>query len=217
MDPCSFIRILIGDLALKFPVASKPSFSGVHNSTSPCFCKIKLRNFPIQFATIPLVSQGSTSIGPNPDANSHSLAAFFNLDKTYIESFTGKPPVLKLSVYRGRRGTTCGLNAAKLVGKVSVPLDLRVAESRPYVFQNGWVDMGEKKKGSELHLCVRVQPDPRFVFRFDGEPECSPQVFQVQGNVKQPVFTCKFGFRSSSDLKNRLVFFLYIHIYILRI
>ncbi|KAI9106721.1 hypothetical protein K1719_022249 [Acacia pycnantha] len=31
--------------------------------------------------------------------------------------------------------------------------------------------------------------------RFDGEPECSPQVFQIQGRVKQPVFTCKFSFR----------------------
>ncbi|PON55160.1 hypothetical protein PanWU01x14_190880 [Parasponia andersonii] len=206
MDPCPFVRILIRDLALKFPVASKPSFSGVHPSTSPCFCKIKLKNFPIQFATIPLVPQGSSgSSAPNPDANSHSLAACFNLDKTHIESFTGKPPVLKISVYTGCRGTSCGLNAAKLVGKVSVPLDLRSAESRPYVFHNGWVAMGGGTKGSsssQLYLCVRAEPDPRFVFRFDGEPECSPQVFQVQGNVKQPVFTCKFGFRSSSDLKN---------------
>lgn len=210
MDPCPFIRILIGDLALKFPVASKPSFSGVHPSTSPCFCKIKLKSFPLQLATVPLVPQGSA---PNPDANSHSLAASFNLSKTHIESFTGKPPVLKISVYTGRRGTTCGLNAAKLLGKVSVPLDLKKAESRPHVFQNGWVAMGGDKSSSQLHLCVRAEPDPRFVFQFDGEPECSPQVFQVQGNVKQPVFTCKFGFRTSSDLKNRLVFLLKSSIY----
>lgn len=90
-----------------------------------------------------------------------------------------------------------------------MPLDLSAAESRPAcVFQNGWVGIGENKKGSsaQLHLNVRAEPDPRFVFQFDGEPECSPQVFQVQGNVKQPVFTCKFGFRNSSDLKSRLVF-----------
>ncbi|PQQ16337.1 uncharacterized protein Pyn_37713 [Prunus yedoensis var. nudiflora] len=49
--------------------------------------------------------------------------------------------------------------------------------------------------------CVpqRAEPDPRFVFQFDGEPECSPQVFQIQGNIRQPVFTCKFSFRSTGD------------------
>ncbi|KAK6159180.1 hypothetical protein DH2020_006494 [Rehmannia glutinosa] len=51
----------------------------------------------------------------------------------------------------------------------------------------------------KLHLNVRAEPDPRFVFRFDGEPECSPQVVQVNGNVKQPVFTCKFSFRNSGE------------------
>lgn len=203
MDPCSFVRILIGDLALKLPVASKPSFSGtVHPSASPCFCKIKLKNFPHQFAAISL----------NRDANSRSLAACFSLDKAQFERLAAKPQCLKIKVYTGRRGSTCGLNASKLLGKVSVPLDLRVAESRPYVFQNGWVSIGEKDNkessnlsSSQLRLCVRAEPDPRFVFQFDGEPECSPQVFQVQGSVKQPVFTCKFGFRSSSDLKNRFV------------
>ncbi|KAF8045030.1 hypothetical protein N665_5723s0001 [Sinapis alba] len=38
------------------------------------------------------------------------------------------------------------------------------------------------------------------MFEFDGEPECSPQVFQVRGNNKQTVFTCKFGFRHSRNL-----------------
>lgn len=196
MDPCPFVRILIGDLALKFPVASKPSFSGVHPAASPCFCKIKLKNFPHQFATVPL----------NPDAAaSRSLAACFSLDKAQIDALAAKPLSLKIKVYTGRRGSTCGLNAAKLLGKLSVPLDLKVAESKPVVFQNGWIAIGESSKcqsSSQLHLCVRAEPDPRFVFQFDGEPECSPQVFQVQGNVKQPVFTCKFSFRSSSDLKN---------------
>jgi hypothetical protein len=48
-------------------------------------------------------------------------------------------------------------------------------------------------------LNVRTEYDPRFVFQFDGEPECSPQVFQVNGNVKQAVFTCKFGFRNGGE------------------
>ena len=204
MDPCPFLRILIGDLAVKFPVASRPSFSGVHPSASPCFCKIKLGNFPLQLATVPLIPQDN----PIPDANYHSLAASFSLNKTQIENLSGKKTWLKISVYTGRRGATCGLNSAKLLGKVSLPIDVKASESKPFVFQNGWIAIGENKKGSsssQLHLTVRAEPDPRFVFQFDGEPECSPQVFQVQGNVQQPVFTCKFGFRSASDLKSRFV------------
>lgn len=47
---------------------------------------------------------------------------------------------------------------------------------------------------------MRVDPDPRFVFEFGSGPECSPQVFQVQGsNIRQPVFSCKFSHRSSGE------------------
>ncbi|KAI4295810.1 hypothetical protein L6164_035814 [Bauhinia variegata] len=201
MDPCQFVRILVGNLAIKSPAASRPSFSGqVHPSSSPCFCKIKLQGFesPHQhLATIPLISQ---------DAQTHpqSVAACFNLSKAQIQKLlkSSKNPVLKVYVYRGPRITSCGFNSAKLLGKISVPLDLTVAESRACMFQNGWVTLGEKNKRSSeqvLHLTVRAEPDPRFVFRFGGEPECSPQVFQIQGNVKQPVFTCKLSFRNASD------------------
>ncbi|KAM2601498.1 hypothetical protein EV2_040806 [Malus domestica] len=44
MDPCPFVRVTVGNLALKIPVASKPARSVVHPSFSPCFCKIKLNN-----------------------------------------------------------------------------------------------------------------------------------------------------------------------------
>lgn len=150
MDPCPFVRILIGNLALKIPVASKPARSGVHPSSSPCFWK----------------------------------------------------PCLKISIYTGRRGTTCGINSERILGKVPVPLDLSCVETRSSVFQNGWVSVGKDNKGAnstQMHLNVRAEPDPRFVFQFDGEPECSPQVFQIQGNIRQPVFTCKFSFRNSGD------------------
>ncbi|KAF7811114.1 DUF1005 family protein [Senna tora] len=207
MDPCPYIRILIGNLAIKSPAATRPSFSGqVHPSTSPpCFCKINFKDFKSsdsdrvhQYATVPLVSQ-------NADDSSYpqSLAASFDLSKPQIEKLlksNSKTRLLKISVYTGRRITSsCGFNTAKLLGKISVPLDISMAESRACMFQNGWVPLGESKKKESskqlLHLTVRAEPDPRFVFRFDGEPECSPQVFQIQGNVKQPVFTCKFSFR----------------------
>lgn len=197
MDPCPFIRILVGNLAIQFqsPAPTRPSFSGqVHPSTSPpCFCTIKLHGLKssTHHATLPLFSH-------NADSTPHSLAASFDFSKPHIEKLlrSSKVLVLKISVYKGRRIRSFGFNTAKLLGKISVPLDLSMAESRACMFQNGWVALGEKKKASSsVHLTVRAEPDPRFVFRFDGEPECSPQVFQIQGNVKQPVFTCKFSFR----------------------
>ncbi|KAL6270707.1 hypothetical protein ACE6H2_027618 [Prunus campanulata] len=205
MDPCPFVRILVGDLTVKFPTASRPSSSTVHPLSSPCFCKIKLTDFPHQSSTVPLI----LSNGQNLDTTTHdhSLSACFNLNKTQIESLASKRPCLKISIYTGRVGVTCGLYSGKLLGRVIVPLsELGLAESRAVVYQNGWVAIGGgKKNGSgsssaQLFLSVRAEPDPRFVFQFDGEPECSPQVFQVQGNVKQPVFTCKFGFR---DMQSR--------------
>ncbi|KAI3930094.1 hypothetical protein MKX01_020764 [Papaver californicum] len=206
MDPCPFVRILVGNLALKIPVASKPARSGVHPSSSPCFCKIKLKSFPLQTSIIPLIPSES-----KVSDNQHviqSLAASFHLSKADLDKlaaksiFAGKP-CLKISIYTGRRGATCGINSGRLLGKVSVPLDLTGSEIRSSVYQNGWVGVGNKggdgTNSTQMHLNVRSEPDPRFVFQFDGEPECSPQVFQIQGNIRQPVFTCKFSFRNSSS------------------
>ncbi|ONK74535.1 uncharacterized protein A4U43_C03F7370 [Asparagus officinalis] len=108
--------------------------------------------------------------------------------------FAGKSK-LKVAIYTGRRGSTCGVNSGRLLGKVTLPLDLKGVVGKGCVFHNGWVNVGRESKGSSamLHLTVRSEPDPRFVFEFDGEPECSPQVFQVQGKMRQPVFTCKFS------------------------
>lgn len=235
MDPCPFLRILVGNLALKFPVAAKPSFSGVHPSTSPCFCKIKLNDFPTQFVTIPLLVDGeisgaaSSSSSSSVSSQSHSsLAACFSLNKSQIEKLVKrKDASVKIEVYTGRLGpATCSGDvfgsSAKLLGRITVPVTgSGLSETKPCVFQNGWTGIGEGKKGyssAQLHLTVRSEPDPRFVFRFDGEPECSPQVFQVQGSVQQPVFTCKFGFRNERDWdrsryvhKSFLIFFCLFH------
>ncbi|XP_022149272.1 uncharacterized protein LOC111017733, partial [Momordica charantia] len=121
MDPCPFVRVLVGNLALKFPVAAKPSFSGVHPSSSPCFCKIKLKDFPTQFVTVPLVVNGD-----NSSAQSHSLAACFSLNKSQMEKLLSKrkDPAVKIEVYTGRRGpANCDVgSSAKLLGRVVVPL-----------------------------------------------------------------------------------------------
>ncbi|CAI0464220.1 unnamed protein product [Linum tenue] len=208
MDPCPFVRLTVGNLALKIPVASKPARSVVHPSSSPCFCKIKLKNFPFQTAVVPYIPADNAQF---PDGQPFAHAATFHLSKSDLDRLLGKSLFagklqLQISIYTGRRGTTCGLSSGKLLGKVSVPLDIAGSETKPSVFHNGWISVGkEASKGSsaQFHLNVKAEPDPRFVFQFDGEPECSPQVFQIQGSIRQPVFTCKFTFRSAGDRNQR--------------
>ena len=201
MDPCPFVRLTVGNLALKIPVASKPARSVVHPSSSPCFCKIKLKSFPVQTVVVSYIPPESQS----PE-QAQAPTASFHLSKSDLDKLAGKSLFagklyLKISIYTGRRGTTCGVNSGRLLGKVAVPLDLAGTEARACVFHNGWISVGKDAKASsaQFHVSVRAEPDPRFVFQFDGEPECSPQVFQIQGNIRQPVFTCKFSFRSNAD------------------
>lgn len=191
MDPCPFVRVTIGKLGLKFPVASKPARSEIHPSSSPCFCKIKLKNFPVITSPVPCIEI---------DSQLNSKPASFHLNKLDLEKLAGKSKKvhLRIAVYTGGRGTNCGLSSARLLGRVSVQLDLEGTDSKGCVFHNGWIGIGNDRKcGAMFHMNLKAEPDPRFVFEFDGEPECSPQVFQIKGNVRQPVFTCKFSFRST--------------------
>ncbi|KAJ0030816.1 hypothetical protein Pint_13304 [Pistacia integerrima] len=194
MDPCPFVRLIVESLALKLPLAApKPAGPGVHPSATPCFCKLKIKNFPSQTALVPL----STSPNDSPPESSTS-ALGFHLDATAIRRLSTKPVTLRVSVYTGRMGSSCGVNSGKLLGRVHVIIDLSGAESKPIVFRNAWLKLGStetEKPSARLHLMVRAEPDPRFVFQFGGEPECSPVVFQIQGNnnIRQPVFSCKFS------------------------
>ncbi|XP_022863538.1 uncharacterized protein LOC111383649 [Olea europaea var. sylvestris] len=192
MDPCPFVRIVVGNLGLKFMGSSV---------SQSCYCKFKLRGFNTQYSNVPLLVQESDAI----ESRNH---ACFNLSKTELEklveksSSNGKFPSLKIEIYGGNRVKNCGfVKNGKLLGCIVCQLNLKgVLESgsnRGLLIQNGWVLINGSE--AKLHLNVKAEPDPRFVFQFDGEPECSPQVFQVKGNVKQPVFTCKFSFRSSGE------------------
>ncbi|XP_072958058.1 uncharacterized protein [Typha angustifolia] len=210
MDPCPFARVLVGNLALKIPVPARPAGAGVHPSTTPCYCKIRLNKLPCKTAVVPLLPAGAGDQAPSPTA---SPAAAFNLSKADLDRiagksiFSGRSSRLKVAIYTGRRGTTCGVSSGRLIGKVKLPLNLKGADSKAMVFHSGWIDVGKDaaKGGSsaQLHLTIRSEPDPRFVFEFDGEPECSPQVFQIKGSMRQPVFTCKFSCRNLSDLHIR--------------
>ncbi|XP_077210872.1 uncharacterized protein LOC143846329 [Tasmannia lanceolata] len=200
MDPCPFVRLIVESLALKLPLASKPAGSGVHPSTTPCFCKIRLKNFSSQTALLPLASLSDS----HPESGS---SVGFNLDPSALRRLSGNSTTLYISVYTGRMGRTCGVRSGKLLGRVRVGVDFRGSETRACVFRNGWVRIGKGRDGEEgkasagLHLVVRAEPDPRFVFQFGGEPECSPVVFQIQGNIRQPVFSCKFSASRPRSLK----------------
>nr|GMC87691.1 uncharacterized protein LOC109161384 [Ipomoea batatas] len=198
MDPCPFVRINIGNLALKFPAKYRTSLDS-------CYCKIKLSGgFATQFSTVPVIQDGVVET---------RVHACYTLKKSELEKMVerlkGKCCSLKIEIFSGRSGIGCGfLNGGKRVGSVAVALDLKGLEnsassSRGCVLQNGWVEI-KGSSGAGLHVNVKSEPDPRFVFQFDGEPECSPQVFQVNGNVKQPVFSCKFSFRNGDrNLRSR--------------
>ncbi|PKA65977.1 hypothetical protein AXF42_Ash010386 [Apostasia shenzhenica] len=205
MDPCSFVRVLVGNLALKIPVASRPARSGVHPSSTPCYCLISLNNLPYQTATLPLLPPDAVDSA----APESSVAAAFHLSREDLERLAGKSifvgrAKLRIAIYTGRRGTTCGLNSGRLLGKVKIPLDLKTVDGKAVVYYSGWASVGKSSKGSsaQLHLTVKSELDPRFVFEFGGEPECSPQVFQIQGNLRQPVFTCKFSCRNPAGDRN---------------
>ncbi|XP_010691530.2 uncharacterized protein LOC104904833 [Beta vulgaris subsp. vulgaris] len=214
MDPCQFLRIVIGNLAIKF------SNSTSTTSSTACYCKIKLSGFSEQAATVPIVP---TDLA-HPDAQIQTVSACFNLTKSDLEKLIKSKTTttsksrnttttttttrlnLKMDVYTTKSPEGCGFGSSgKLLGTVSIPLELsqQVLEGKTStMMQNGWVLVGERKKkglNPQLYLSVKAQPDPRFVFEFDGEPECSPQVFQVQGNIRQPVFTCKFSFRQPAE------------------
>ncbi|KAL2229034.1 uncharacterized protein LOC105162032 [Sesamum indicum] len=194
MDPCPFVRLIVESLALKLPSATKPAGSGVHPSTTPCYAKLKIKNFPSQTALLPLCVAGETP-------ESSTSPAVFHLDPDALRRLACKPIVtLKISVFTGRMGRTCGVTSGKLLGSVQVCVNLGNAQSKGCVYQNGWMKLGGSggEQAATLHLTVRSEPDPRFVFQFGGEPECSPVVFQIQGNIRQPVFSCKFSAERSN-------------------
>lgn len=204
MDPCPFVRLIIESLALKLPLtATKSASHGIHPSSTPCFAKLKLKNFPTQTTILPL---SPTSDNQSPP-ESAATATGFHLDAAALRRLSAKPVTLTVSVFTGRMGGhACGVTSSgKLMGSVQVSVDLSGTHSKPRVFQNGWMKLGENaasamaKPVAMLHIVVRAELDPRFVFQFGGEPECSPVVFQIQGNIRQPVFSCKF----SADRNNR--------------
>ncbi|KAI3772833.1 hypothetical protein L6452_04027 [Arctium lappa] len=190
MDPCPFVRLIIDSLSLNLPLTTKPiaSATGIHSSATPFFCKLRIKNFPPQTAVVPL--------SDHHPPESTTSAVNFHLDPPALRRVQGKPMILTVTVYTGGMGRSCGFNGGKVLGRVAVVVNVDGSGTKPVVFQNGWMKIrndGDNKPAASLFLKVRTEPDPRFLFQFGGEPECSPVVFQIQGNIRQPVFSCKFS------------------------
>ncbi|KAL0907921.1 hypothetical protein M5K25_022377 [Dendrobium thyrsiflorum] len=201
MDPQAFVRLSVGSLGLRIPVAasSKAGQSANYLSLSSCLCEIRLRGFPVQTASVPLISSPEAS--PDP----HSNTTVFYLEKSDLKAlmahrcFQAAQPYLEIAVYLGRKGSHCGVTGRKQqIGTFRVEVGPEWSEAKPTLLHNGWISFGKNKPEGrklvpELHLRVKLDPDPRYVFQFDDETSLSPQIFQLKGNSRQPIFSCNFS------------------------
>lgn len=200
MDPQTFIRVSIGSLGLWMPPARAPPTSAPPPSLL-CSCEIRLRGFPTQTAAVPLL--------PSPEAVPElpvdNPAVVFYLGESDVKALM-VPGCLRTSgrclevvVYRRRRGSSCGFGGGRrTVGTFRLWVVPQWGEGRPALLHSGWVGLGRSLRGEgrpapELHLIVKLDPDPRYVFQFEDETALSPQVVQLQGSIKQPIFSCKFS------------------------
>jgi hypothetical protein len=206
MDPCAFVRLTVDQLLLKLPSVPRPSSgAGVHPSTTPCFFTLHLQDHPSLTHTAPLPLAASPPSGASaPRANPVVLS--LDADAVQRLSASARPAELVVSVHAGQAGKgNCGMSTACALGRVRVAVDVaRAAAGETVVARDGWVDVGKTASGSsssaraQIHMVVRAEPDPRYVFQFGGEPECGPVVYQVPGGgagggQRQPLFTCRFS------------------------
>ncbi|CAA7411139.1 unnamed protein product [Spirodela intermedia] len=200
MDPQTFVRVSIGSLGLwtqptRAPSTSAPPASSLYS------CEIRLRGFPTQTAAVPLL--------PSPEAVPErpidNPAVVFYLGESDVKALMvsrclrASGSCLEVAVYRRRRRSRCGFGGRRRkVGTFRLRVGPQWGEGRPALLHSGWVDLGRSLRGEdrpppELHLRVNLDPDPRYVFQFEDETALSPQVVQLQGTIKQPIFSCKFS------------------------
>eukprot|EP00252_Welwitschia_mirabilis_P010254 TRINITY_DN23437_c0_g1_i1.p1 TRINITY_DN23437_c0_g1~~TRINITY_DN23437_c0_g1_i1.p1 ORF type:complete len:197 (+),score=39.42 TRINITY_DN23437_c0_g1_i1:747-1337(+) len=179
MDPQNFVKVTISKLALRLPLAAKVSSSRVHSTCSPCFCKINVPNN--QTKTVPLPLHPQNPQNPSNSGSQRTVNTFYLDENAFLEQGTpscgGKRmenPCLEIRVYTGKGGG-CGSGNDKKLGKVKIPLDCKWMNENVVEVQNGWVSIGKHKAG-ELHLTVKAELDPRYIFQFDGQPEESPLI-----------------------------------------
>ncbi|KAK0599773.1 hypothetical protein LWI29_008478 [Acer saccharum] len=200
MDPQAFIRLSIGSLGLRIPGSALNSArSGIQAFSSPCLCEIRLRGFPVQTTPVPFIS--------SPDAipDAHSIASSFYLEESDLKAllapgcFYSPHAYLEIVVFTGRKGFHCGVGVKRhQIGTFKLEVGPEWGEGKPVTLFNGWIGIGKNKQESgkpeaELHLRVKLDPDPRYVFQFEDVTMLSPQIVQLQGSIRQPIFSCKFS------------------------
>ncbi|KAK6919831.1 Protein of unknown function DUF1005 [Dillenia turbinata] len=200
MDPQVFVRLSIGSLGLRIPgSALNAAKSGIQAFASSCLCEIRLRGFPVQTTSVPLVSS------PEASPDSHNIASSFYLQESDLKAllapgcFYTSHACLEIAVFTGRKGVHCGVGVKRqLLGTFKLEVGPEWGERKPLILYNGWIGIGKNKQesgkpGAELHLRVKLDPDPRYVFQFEDVTTSSPQIVQLQGTIKQPIFSCKFS------------------------
>ncbi|KAI8545650.1 hypothetical protein RHMOL_Rhmol07G0056100 [Rhododendron molle] len=197
MDPKAFIRLSIGSLQLRVSSGGLTAAkSGYHGLTSPCSCEIRLRGFPLQTTSVPLVSS------PESIPGSQNIASSFYLEESDLKAlltprcFFASHSCLEIIVFASQKGSHWGKR--QQIGKFKLEVGPEWGKGKPVILFNGWIGIGKSKRGSgkpgaELHLRVKLDPDPRYVFQFADETKLSPQIVQLQGTTRQPIFSCKFS------------------------
>ncbi|XP_047315028.1 uncharacterized protein LOC124918985 [Impatiens glandulifera] len=199
MDPQVFIRLSIGSLGLRIPGTASAAKSTIRLLSSPCSCEIRLRGFPIQTTSVPFISASETI----PDHQA-SVSSFY-LEESDLKAirapgcFYAPQSCLEIVVFSGKKGNNCGVGSKRQqIGTFRLEVGPEWSQGKPVILFNGWVGIGKSKQDNgkpeaELHLRVKLDPDPRYVFQFEDESKLSPQIVQLQGSIKQPIFSCKFS------------------------
>ncbi|XP_074563081.1 uncharacterized protein LOC141819735 [Curcuma longa] len=197
MDPQIFFRLSIGSLGLRLAVDALKDRPGAVPAYSKCWCDIRIGDLPVRRTRVPLVSSPRGS----PDANSNLVV--FYLEESDVKTltvsrhFSAPKANLQIIVYMGKQGSHCGVTGRRqIIGCLGLEIGLERFE-KPTLLHDGWIGLRQKKgevskHGPELHLRVRLDPDPRYVFKFEDETTLSPQIVQQLGSIKQPIFSCKF-------------------------
>ncbi|XP_062195510.1 uncharacterized protein LOC133898790 [Phragmites australis] len=187
MDPQPFVRLSVGQLGLKLPGGN------ARKVVRLCHCEIRLGGFPVQTAPVPLIHSSEFNLDP------FTNAAVFSLDEADLKAlatpgwFRAPRPYLEIAVYLGWFGAHCGIAGRKrLVGMFRVEIGSEWREGKPVLLHHGWTGIGKGESRPELHLRVKLEADPRYIFQFDDEIALNPQVVQLHGSIRQPIFSCKF-------------------------
>uniref|UniRef100_A0A2P2LFI3 Uncharacterized protein n=1 Tax=Rhizophora mucronata TaxID=61149 RepID=A0A2P2LFI3_RHIMU len=200
MDPQAFIRLSISSLGLRFPgTALNCAETGIHSFSSPCVCEIRLRGFPVQTISVPVVSS------PKATHDTHGIASSFYFEESDLKAllmpgcFHNHHVYLEIDIFTGSKASHCGVGIKKQqIGTFKLQVGPEWIGKKPVILFNGWIGIGKNKResrkpGPELHLRVKLDPDPRYVFQFEDVTNLSPQIVQLRGSIKQPIFSCEFS------------------------